>query len=107
MKDSQEKPIEELTMKYSIMANKWISIDILTLSMKSTCNFVFLFRDHKTYIKKLQFADDEKLNIKKEEKFTDFDEEIKLLRNTITKNSTIEELDSVYKKIEDLLWNSE
>jgi len=29
------------------------------------------------------------LLVKKEEKYTDFDEEIKLLRNTITKNSTV------------------
>jgi len=45
--------------------------------------------DHKTYVKKLHFLDDDKLLVKKEEKYTDFDEEIKLLRNTITKNSTV------------------
>lgn len=59
--------------------------------------------DHKTYVQKLHFSDNDKLTVKKEEKFTDFDEEIKLLRNTITKNSTVEELDSVYKKLEELL----
>lgn len=33
--------------------------------------------DHKTYVKKLHFSDDDKLLVKKEEKYTDFDEEIK------------------------------
>lgn len=103
MKGSQEQPTEESIMKSLNMARKRTLINISTLSKIDTCNFCTYFRNHQTYVKKLQFVDDEKLKVKKEEKFTDFDEEIKLLRSTITKNSTDEELDSVYKKLEGLL----
>lgn len=89
MKDSPEKPIEEWMMKSSIMVKKRTSTSTSIQLTKDTCNFLFHFRDHKTNVKKLHFLDDDKLLVKKEEKYTDFDEEIKLLRNTITKNSTV------------------
>lgn len=90
-------------MKSSITVKKRTSTSTSIQSTKDTCNFLFYFRDHKTYVKKLHFSDDDKLLVKKEEKYTDFDEEIKLLRNTITKNSTEQETDSIYKKLEELL----
>lgn len=105
MRDSPEKLIEEWMMKSSITVKKRTSTSTLIQSTKDICNFLFYFRDHKTYVRKLHFSDDDKLLVKKEEKYTDFDEEIKLLRNTITKNSTEQETDSIYKKLEELLWN--
>lgn len=90
MKDSQEKLIEESVIKYSIMVKKEISINTLILLVKDICNILFYFRDHKAYVQKLHFSNDDRLQVRKEEKFTDFDEEIKLLKNTITKNSTVE-----------------
>lgn len=74
MKDSPEKHIEESIMKSLNMVKKRTSINILILSTKNICNFFIYFRDHKTYVKKLQFIDDEKLTVKREEKFTEFDE---------------------------------
>ena len=53
---------------------------------------------------KLHFVDDERQTRRKETKFTDFDEEIKLLRNSISRNGNSEEVDSIYKKLEELLW---
>ena len=52
---------------------------------------------------KLHFIEDERQNRKKDAKFTDFDEEIKLLKQTILKKTKSEELDSIYKKLEELL----
>lgn len=52
---------------------------------------------------KLHFVDDERQTRRKETKFTDFEEEIKLLKNSISRNGNSEEVDSIYKKLEELL----
>lgn len=105
MKDSPSKLIEEFQLSRSSMVRKRTLIDTLTQSRTDKCNILCYFRDYKTYSRKLRFAEDERqTNFKKEEsKFTDFDEEIKTLRTTITKNSNDEEVDSIYKKLEELI----
>jgi len=65
---------------------------------------LFISSEPKNLKGRLHFIDDERqTRIKKEQKFTDFDDEIKLLRKTLTKNNNTNEIDSVYKKLEELL----
>jgi hypothetical protein len=71
--------------------------------VKNRCNYFIIkfYRDHQHHSKKFIFNQD-KRTTRKEFGFTQFNEELKSLKSVLTKNND-EEIDTLYKKIEELL----